>query len=110
MRSSLIDKNILLETKKAIFTKNNILVKNRKGNIVIEYSNIKMTSYHKKNLFNFIFAQGLDIAPGWLLIRFKEKIGKRKAIAFKIEHEELLKLPNKILKLLMLHEYYTPFD
>ena len=61
-------------------------------------------------IFNYIFIQGLDIAPGWLLIKFKEKVGRRSSIAFKIEHEELLKLPNKILKLLMLNEYYTPFE
>ena len=105
-----MDEFILLETKKAIFTKKKLIVKSKKSDIIIEYSNIKETSYNKKNIFNYIFIQGLDIAPGWLLIKFKEKVGRRSSIAFKIEHEELLKLPNKILKLLMLNEYYTPFE
>lgn len=105
-----MDKSILLETEKVIFTKKNIIVKSMKSDIIVEYSNIKETSYHKKNISNYIFAQGLDIAPGWLLIKFKEKVVKRSSISFKIEHEELLKLPNKILKLLMLYEYYDPFD
>ena len=105
-----MDNSILLETKKAIFTKKYIIVKNKKSDIIVEYSNIKETSYNKKNIFNYIFAQGLSVAPGWLLVKFKEKIGRRSSIAFKIEHEELMKLPNKVLKLLMLHEYYDPFD
>ena len=105
-----MDKSILLETEKVIFTKKNIIVKSMKSDIIVEYSNIKETSYHKKNISNYIFVQGLDIAPGWLLIKLKEKVGKRNSISFKIEHEELLKLPNKILKLLMLYEYYDSFD
>lgn len=105
-----MDESILLETKQAIFSKKNIIVKSKKGDIIVDYSNIKETSYNKKKIFNYIFVQGLDIAPGWLLIKFKEKVGRRRSIAFKIGHEELLKLPNKILKLLMLNEYYTPFE
>lgn len=105
-----MDKTILLETKKAVFTNKSVIVKNRKSDLVIDYRNIKETSYNNKNIFNYIFVQGLDIAPGWLLIKFKEKIGKRSSISFKIEQEELLKLPNKILKLLMLYEYYAPFE
>ena len=110
MRDNIMNESVLLEKKKAIFSKKNIIVKSKKGDIIVDYSNIKETSYHKKNIFNYIFGLGLDIAPGWLLIKLKEKIGRRRSIAFKIEHEELLKLPNKILKLLMLSEYYNPFD
>ena len=105
MENNLMDKNILLEAKKVIFTKKNILVKSRNGYITIEYNNIKETSYHKKNLVNYVFINVLDIAPGWLLIKFKEKIGRRSSISFKIKFEDLIKLPDKFLKLLMLDEY-----
>ena len=55
MRGNVIDKEIILETNKTIFTKKNILVKCKNECISIDYSNIKETSYYKKNLLNYIF-------------------------------------------------------
>ena len=50
--------------------------------------------------------QGSICPPGWLFIKFKNKIGKRSSIAFKIKHEDLLKLPNEIVTNLTLYDYY----
>ena len=50
--------------------------------------------------------KGALYPPGWLFIKFKKKIGKRSSIAFKIEHEDLLKLPNEIVAALTLYDYY----
>ena len=95
-----MNKKVILELKKVIFTDNEIIVKNKKEDVVILYSNIKYTSYHKKNLINYLLIYGLDVAPGWLLIKFKEKISNNKAIMFKINYEDLMKLPKKILDIL----------
>ena len=95
-----MNKKIILELKKVIFTESEIIVKNKKEDVTILYSNIKYTSYHKKNFINYLLIYGLDVAPGWLLIKFKEKISNRKAIMFKIDYEDLMKLPKKILEIL----------
>ena len=50
--------------------------------------------------------KGALYPPGWLFIKFKKKIGKRSSIAFKIEHKDLLKLPNEIVHALTLYDYY----
>lgn len=95
-----MNKNVILELKKIIFTENEIIVKNKKEDIVILYNNIKYTSYHKKSFINYLLIYGLDAAPGWLLIKFREKNSNRKAIMLKIDYEDLMKLPKKILKIL----------
>lgn len=95
-----MNKKVILELKKVIFTENEIIVKNKKGDINILYKNIKYTSYHKKNFINILLVYGLDVAPGWLLIKFKEKISNKKAIMFKISYADLMRLPKKILDIL----------
>ena len=60
----------------------------------------------QKNFFNYLIMKGALYPPGWLFIKFKKKIGKRSSIAFKIEHEDLLKLPNEIVSALTLYDYY----
>ena len=57
MRIDKMDESILLETKQAIFSKKNIIVKSKQGDIIVDYSNIKETSYNKKKIFNYIFVQ-----------------------------------------------------
>lgn len=101
---------IILELEKVVFTNRNIIVKNKKGDIYVSYTNIKESEYSRKNFINYLLAAGASVPPGWLLIKFKEKIGKRSRVAFKVKHEDLLKLPTKILNLLLLNEYYTPFE
>ena len=95
-----MNKKIILELKKVIFTESEIIVKNKKEDVTILYSNIKYTSYHKKNFINYLLIYGLDVAPGWLLIKFKEKISNNKAIMFKISYNDLMRLPKKILDIL----------
>lgn len=95
-----MEDNIILELKKVIFTGNGIIVKTRKNNIHILYENIKHTSYHKKNFINYLLIYGLDIAPGWMMIKLKEKISRRDTIIFKIGYKDLMKLPKKILDIL----------
>lgn len=102
---SMFDK-VILELEKVTFTKKKIIVKTRKGDVVIEYDNVKEGEYHKKNFFNYLTMPGALYPPGWLFIKFKKKIGRRSSIAFKIKHEDLLKLPNEIVTALTLYDYY----
>lgn len=105
-----MNNKVLLELNNVIFTQKYIIVKKRRGEIYIDYDNIKEASYSRKSFWNFILPKGISSPPpGLLLIRFKEKIGRQHAIVFEIEHDELLKLPKKILNKLLLPEYYTPF-
>lgn len=102
---SMFDK-IILELENVTFTKKKIIVKTRKGDVMIEYDNVKEGEYRKKNFFNYLIMKGALYPPGWLFIKFKKKIGKRSSIAFKIEHEDLLKLPDEIVTALTLYDYY----
>lgn len=102
---SMFDK-VILELENVTFTKKKIIVKTKKEDVVIEYDNIKEGEYRKKNFFNYLIMKGALYPPGWLFIKFKKKIGKRSSIAFKIEHEDLLKLPNEIVSALTLYDYY----
>lgn len=102
---SMFDK-VVLELEKVIFTKKKVIIKTKKGDVVVEYDNIKEGEYRKKNFFNYLTMQAALFPPGWLFIKFKNKIGKRSSIAFKIEHEDLLKLPNEIVTALKLYDYY----
>lgn len=95
-----MNQKVILELKKVIFTENEIIIKNKNEDIIILYSNIKYTSYHKKNLINYLLIWGLDAAPGWLLIKFKEKILNKRSIMFKIKYDDLIRLPKKILDIL----------
>ena len=102
---SMFDK-VILELEKVTFTKKKIIVKTRKGDVMIEYDNVKEGEYRKKTFFNYLTMQAAIYPPGWLFIKFKKKIGRRSSIAFKIKHEELLKLPNEIVTALTLYDYY----
>ena len=102
---SMFDK-VILELEKVTFTKKKTIVKTRKGDVVIEYDNVKEGTYNKKNFFNYLFMQAAIYPPGWLFIKFKKKIGRSSSIAFKIKHEDLLKLPNDIVTALTLYDYY----
>ena len=102
---SMFDK-VILELENVTFTKKKIIVKTKKEDVVIEYDNVKEGEYRKKNFFNYLIMKGALYPPGWLFIKFKKKIGKRSSIAFKIEHKDLLKLPNEIVHALTLYDYY----
>ena len=102
---SMFDK-VVLELEKVIFTKKKVIIKTKKGDVVVEYDNIKEGEYRKKTFFNYLTMQATIYPPGWLFIKFKKKIGRRSSIAFQIEHEDLLKLPNEIVTALKLYDYY----
>lgn len=105
---SMFDK-VILELEKVTFTKKKIIVKTRKGDVMIEYENVKEGEYRKKTFFNYLTYLTMQVAiypPGWLFIKFKKKIGRRSSIAFKIKHEDLLKLPNEIVTALTLYDYF----
>ena len=102
---SMFDK-VILELENVTFTKKKIIVKTKKEDVLIEYDNVKEAEYRKKNFFNYLIMKGALYPPGWLFIKFKKKIGKRSSIEFKIEHEDLLKLPNEIVAALTLYDYY----
>lgn len=102
---SMFDK-VILELEKVTFTKKKIIVKTRKGDVMIEYDNVKEGEYRKKTFFNYLTMQDAIYPPGWLFIKFKKKIGRRSLIAFKIKHENLLKLPNEIVTALTLYDYF----
>ena len=102
---SMFDK-VVLELENVVFTKKKVIIRTKKGEVIVEYENIKEGQYRKKNFFNYLTMQGALYPPGWLFIKFKEKIGRRSSIAFKIKHEDLLKLPNEIVTALTLYDYY----
>lgn len=102
---SMFDK-VILELENVTFTKKKIIVKTKKEDVVIGYDNVKGGEYRKKTFFNYLTMQSALYPPGWLFIKFKKKIGKRSSIAFKIEHEDLLKLPDEIVTALTLYDYY----
>ena len=97
---------VILELEKVTFTNKKIIVKTKKEDVVIEYDNVKEGEYRKNNLFNYLTMQAAIYPPGWLFIKFKKKIGRRSSIAFKIKHEDLLKLPNEIVTALTLYDYF----
>ena len=101
-----MNERVILELEKVTFTNKKLIVKTRKGDVVIEYDNVKEGEYRKKNFINYLTIQGAIYPPGWLFIKFKNKIGRRSSIAFKIKHEDLLKLPNEIVTALTLYDYY----
>ena len=81
---SMFDK-VILELEKVTFTKKKIIVKTRKGDVMISYDNVKEGEYRKKTFFNYLTMQAAIYPPGWLFIKFKKKIGRRSSIAFKIK-------------------------
>ena len=97
---------VILELEKVTFTNKKIIVKTKKEDVVIEYDNVKEGEYRKNNFFNYLTMQAASYPPGWLFIKFKKKIGRRSSIAFKIKHEDLLKLPNEIVTALTLYDYF----
>ena len=69
-----MNEKVILELEKVTFTNKKIIVKTRKEDIVIEYDNVKEGEYRKKNFFNYLTIQAAIYPPGWLVIKFKNKI------------------------------------
>ena len=88
-----------LETKKAIFTSDQIIIKKRKQNIVIPLDKVDRMLYAKFTIKNYfaLIAYG-KYGPGGLYIHLKEKINNKKMYCFYIKYENIIKVPKNIYK------------
>lgn len=85
-----------IELKKLIITNEEIFIKRKNKNIIIPISNIKDMRYTKRTFLNYLLIYGLSVSPGWLYIRFNNKIGWRKGITIKIKYSDLEKFPENV--------------
>lgn len=88
-----------VETKKAIFTSDQIIIKKRKQNIVIPLDKVDRMLYAKFTIKNYfaLIAYG-KYGPGGLYIQLKEKINNKKMYCFYIKYENIIKVPKNIYK------------
>lgn len=86
----------IIELKKMIITNEEIVIKRKNKNIIIPINNIKDMRYTKRTFLNYLLIYGLSVSPGWLDIRFNNKIGWRKGIAIRIKYSDLEKFPKNI--------------
>lgn len=86
----------IIELKKMIITNEEIVIKRKNKNIIIPINNIKDMRYTKRTFLNYLLIYGLSVSPGWLYIRFNNKIGWRKGITIKIKYSDLEKLPENV--------------
>ncbi|MDE6660810.1 MAG: hypothetical protein K2J93_03165 [Anaeroplasmataceae bacterium] len=85
-----------MDLKKVQFTSKEMIIKKKKDNFIIPLDNIKEMEYTKKTFLNYLLIFGLSVSPGWLQIKFKNKIEKRKSYSLKIKYEDLQKFPKEI--------------
>lgn len=85
-----------IELKKLIITNEEIVIKRKNKNIIIPISNIKDMRYTKRTFLNYLLIYGLSVSPGWLYIRFNNKIGWRKGTTIKIKYSDLEKFPENV--------------
>lgn len=89
-------KQKIIELKKMTITNEEIVVKRKNKNIIIPINNIKDMRYTKRTFLNYLLMDGLSVSPGWLYIRFNNKIGWRKGIAIKVKYSDLEKFPENV--------------
>lgn len=77
-------------------TNEEIVIKRKNKNIIIPINNIKDMRYTKRTFLNYLLMDGLSVSPGWLYIRFNNKIGWRKGIAIKVKYSDLEKFPENV--------------
>lgn len=87
----------LLELKNAIYTSKEIIIKRKKGNIIIPLSDIKELEYVRKTFINYLLGLAIVAPPGWLRIIYKDKSNRRKFHILKIRYNDLLNIPQEIL-------------
>ncbi len=83
----------IIELKKMTITNEEIVIKRKNKNIIIPINNIKDMRYTKRTFLNYLLMYG---SPGWLYIRFNNKIGWRKGIAIKVKYSDLVKFPENV--------------
>lgn len=77
-------------------TNEEIVIKRKNKNIIIPINNIKDMRYTKRTFLNYLLMYGLSVSPGWLYIRFNNKISWRKGIAIKVKYSDLEKFPENV--------------
>lgn len=86
-----------VKLKKITVSKEKIVVKKGRKDIIIPVNNIKYMTYSKRTLINYLFIFGLLVPPGYLLIRFNNEFNAKKQMVIKIKYMDLVKIPKNIL-------------
>lgn len=95
-----------IEFKKAIFTSNQIIIKKKKQNIVIPLTKVDKLLYAKFSIKNYILLGFGDYrTTGALYIYLNEKINNKNMYCFFIKYDNLVQIPENILKRV---KFYVP--
>lgn len=95
-----------IEFKKAIFTSNQIIIKKRKQNIIIPLTKVDKLLYAKFSIKNYLSLGFGDYrTTGALYIYLNEKINNKNIYCFFIKYDNLVQIPENILKRV---KFYVP--
>ncbi len=95
-----------IEFKKAIFTSNQIIIKKKKENIVIPLTKVDKLLYAKFSIKNYLSLGFGDYrTTGSLYIYLNEKINNKNMYCFFIKYDNLVQIPENILKKV---KFYVP--
>ena len=95
-----------IEFKKAIFTSNQIIIKKKKQNIIIPLTKVDRLLYAKFSIKNYLSLGFGDYrTTGALYIYLNEKINNKKMYCFFIKYDNLVRIPENILKMV---KFYVP--
>lgn len=95
-----------IEFKKAIFTSNQIIIKKKKQNIVIPLTKVDKLLYAKFSIKNYLSLGFGDYrATGALYIYLNEKINNKNMYCFFIKYDNLVQIPENVLKKV---KFYVP--
>ena len=95
-----------IEFKKAIFTFNQIIIKRKKQNIIIPLTKVDRLLYAKFSIKNYLSLGFGDYrTTGALYIYLNEKINNKKMYSFFIKYNNLVQIPENILKMV---RFYVP--
>lgn len=95
-----------IEFKKAIFTSNQIIIKKKKQNIVIPLTKVDKLLYAKFSIKNYLSLGFGDYrTTGALYIYLNEKINNKNMYCFFIKYDNLVQIPEYVLKKV---KFYVP--
>ena len=95
-----------IEFKKAIFTSNQIIIKKKKQNIIIPLTKVDRLLYAKFSIKNYLSLGFGDYrTTGALYIYLNEKINNKNMYCFFIKYDNLVRIPENILKMV---KFYVP--
>ena len=95
-----------IEFKKAIFTSNHIIIKKKKQNIIIPLTKVDRLLYAKFSIKNYLSLGFGDYrTTGALYIYLNEKINNKNMYCFFIKYDNLVRIPENILKMV---KFYVP--